>query len=193
MKKERKGLNINRQQFAKYIERPDEYSKDHDLGVRYLRKAHNNQVDFILEDVECKYTMALYREPEYPACYSGGSIEFKEDMHKQLKEFADSVDATALWIPEQYAVDMNVKRLDILNRNMLFTEEYEGTDEFYEWFENQDNIAFSLHKIVSHMIELYGTQSVLNHHVYKEMNRDMFILKALRGKDTLMVKESILS
>ncbi|MFP3845415.1 hypothetical protein [Priestia filamentosa] len=50
-----------------------------------------------------------------------------------------------------------MKRLDMLNRNMLFTEEYEGTDEFYEWFENQDNIALSLHKIVSHMIELYGT------------------------------------
>ncbi|MDT3766287.1 hypothetical protein [Priestia filamentosa] len=50
-----------------------------------------------------------------------------------------------------------MKRLDILNRNMLLTEEYEGTDEFYEWFENQDNIALSLRKIVSHMIELYGT------------------------------------
>ncbi|MFP3728031.1 hypothetical protein [Priestia filamentosa] len=74
-----------------------------------------------------------------------------------MKEFADSVDATALRLPEQYTIDMNVKRLDILNRNMLFTEGYEGTDEFYEWFENQVNIALSLHKIVSHMIELYGT------------------------------------
>jgi hypothetical protein len=43
------------------------------------------------------------------------------------------------------------------------------------------------------MIELYGTESVLNHHVDKEMSRDMFILEALRGKDTLTVKESILS
>ncbi|MED3729567.1 hypothetical protein [Priestia filamentosa] len=67
------------------------------------------------------------------------------------------------------------------------------TDEFYEWFENQDNIALSLRKIVYHMIELYGTESVLNHHVDKEMSRDMFILEALRGKDTLTVKESILS
>ena len=67
------------------------------------------------------------------------------------------------------------------------------TDEFYDWFENQDNIALSLRKIVYHMIELYGTESVLNHHVDKEMSRDMFILEALRGKDTLTVKESILS
>ncbi|MBG9810110.1 hypothetical protein ABD68_00285 [Bacillus endophyticus] len=66
------------------------------------------------------------------------------------------------------------------------------TDEFYKWFENQDNIALSLRKIVYHMIELYGTESVLNHHVDKEMSRDMFILEALRGKDTLTVKESIL-
>jgi len=67
------------------------------------------------------------------------------------------------------------------------------TDEFYDWFENQDNIALSLRKIVYHMIELYGTESVLNHHIDKEMSRDMFILEALRGKDTLTVKESILS
>ncbi|MED4074041.1 hypothetical protein [Priestia endophytica] len=67
------------------------------------------------------------------------------------------------------------------------------TDEFYEWFENQDNIALSLRKIVYHMIELYGTKSVLNHHVDKEMSRDMFILEALRGKEALTVKESILS
>jgi hypothetical protein len=67
------------------------------------------------------------------------------------------------------------------------------TDEFYEWFENQDNIALSLRKIVYHMIELYGTESVLNHHVDKEMSRDMFILEALRGKEALTVKESILS
>ncbi|MFP3728869.1 hypothetical protein [Priestia filamentosa] len=67
------------------------------------------------------------------------------------------------------------------------------TDEFYEWFENQDNIALSLRKIVYHMIELYGTESVLNHHVDKEMSRDMFILEALRGKEALTVKESFLS
>lgn len=67
------------------------------------------------------------------------------------------------------------------------------TDEFYEWFENQDNIALSLRKIVYHMIELYGTESVLNHHIDKEMSRDMFILEALRGKEALTVKESILS
>ncbi|MGQ3381145.1 hypothetical protein ACT6P6_24165 [Priestia endophytica] len=67
------------------------------------------------------------------------------------------------------------------------------TDEFYEWFENQDNIALSLRKIVYHMIELYGTESVLNHHVDKEMSRDMFTLEALRGKDTLTIKEGILS
>jgi hypothetical protein len=67
------------------------------------------------------------------------------------------------------------------------------TDEFYEWFENQDNIALSLRKMVYHIIELYGTDSVLDHRVDKEMSRDMFILEALRGKDALTVKESILS
>ena len=129
MKDERKGLNINRQQFAKYIERPDEYPKDHKLAVECLKEARINQVDFILDDIENKYITTLSSEPEYIVCYGGGSIEFKEDMYKYLKEFADSVDAKVLWIPEEYAVDMNVRGLDILNKNMFFEEEYAKVEE----------------------------------------------------------------
>ncbi|MFS0891050.1 hypothetical protein [Peribacillus frigoritolerans] len=129
MKDERKGLHINRQQFAKYIERPDEYPKDHKLAVECLKESRINQVDFILDDVENKYTTTLSSEPEYIVCYGGGSIEFKPDMYKFLKEFADTVDAKVLWIPEKYAVNMNVRGLDILNKNMFFEEEYVEVEE----------------------------------------------------------------
>lgn len=129
MKDGRKGLNINRQQFAKYIERPEEYAKDHKLAVQYLKESRINQVDFILGDVEKKYTTILSSEPEYIVCYGGGSIEFKPDMYKYLKEFADKVDAKVLWIPEKYAVNMNVRGLDILNKNVFFEEEYLEIEE----------------------------------------------------------------
>jgi len=125
MADERKGLTINRQQFAKYIERPDEYPKDHKMAVEFLKEARINQIDFILDDIERKYTKTLSSEPEYIAVYGGGSIEFKDDMYQDLKKFADDVDAKVLWIPKEFAVDMNVRGLDSLNRNMLFEEEYQ--------------------------------------------------------------------
>lgn len=124
MAEDRKGLNINRQQFANYIEKPDEYPKDHNLAVEHLKEARINQVDFILGDIEKRYSVTLASEPEYIAVYGGGSIEFKDDMYKELKEFADSVDAKVLWVPKKYAVNMNVMGLDILNKNMLFVEQY---------------------------------------------------------------------
>jgi len=125
MKDERPGLNINRQQFVKYIEKPDEYSKDHDLAADCLRMARINQVEAISGDIVKKYNITLASEPEIIAVYGGGSIEFKDDMYPEVKEFTDSVDAKLLWIPKEYAVDMNVTGLDALNRNLLFVEEYQ--------------------------------------------------------------------
>ncbi|MFZ0447151.1 MAG: ParM/StbA family protein [Bacillus sp. (in: firmicutes)] len=125
MKEERKGLNINRQQFVKYIERPEEYPKDNELAVECLKQARLIQIEAILNDIEERYITTLSSEPEFIAVYGGGSIEFKEDMYNYLKEFADSVNAKVLWISKEFAVDMNVRGLDILNQNMLFEEEYQ--------------------------------------------------------------------
>ena len=124
MKEERNGLNINRQQFAKYIERPEEYPKDHELAVACLKNTRIIQIEAIQSDIEEKYSTTLASEPEFIAVYGGGSIEFKEDKYEYLKEFADSVHAKVLWIPKEFAVDMNVRGLDILNKNMFFEEEY---------------------------------------------------------------------
>ena len=124
MREERPGLKINRQQFVKYIEDPEAYPKDSDLAIRCMKEARLIQVELIQNDLESKYNTVLMSEPEVIAVYGGGSIEFKDDMYTVLKEFADSVNAKVLWIPAKYAVDMNVRGLDILNRNMFFKEEY---------------------------------------------------------------------
>lgn len=124
MAEDRAGLSINRQQFAKYIERPDEYPKDHQLAVKHLKMARIQQVKKIVGDIGKKYTKTLSSEPEFICVYGGGSIEFKPDMYKKVKDFADSVDAKLLWIPAKYAVNMNVKGLDVLNESIFFEEEY---------------------------------------------------------------------
>lgn len=124
MREDRPGLKINRQQFVKFIEHPEEYPKDSELAISCMKEARLIQVELIQNDIESKYNSVLASEPEIIAVYGGGSIEFKDDMYKHLKAFADSVNAKVLWIPSKYAVAMNVKGLDILNRKLLFKEEY---------------------------------------------------------------------
>ncbi|USK72623.1 ParM/StbA family protein [Peribacillus asahii] len=125
MADERNGLNINRQQFASIIERPEEYQKDHELAVECLKDARIIQVEAILTDIEEKYSTTLASEPEVITVYGGGSVEFRDDMYRHLKQYADSVNAKVLWIPQQYAVNMNARGLNILNENMFFEAEYQ--------------------------------------------------------------------
>lgn len=129
MSNERQGLKINRQQFAKIIENPQEYPKDSELALNCLAEARLIQVELIQNDLESKYNTLMTGEPEIIAVYGGGSIEFKDDMYKYLKEFADMVGAKVLWIPAKYAVDMNVRGLDILNKNMFFKDVYKEIAE----------------------------------------------------------------
>lgn len=67
------------------------------------------------------------------------------------------------------------------------------SDNFHEWFAKQDNIALSLKSLVEHHIGLYGTDSVLDPAVQKEMTKDSIILESLRGKDALVVNQELLS
>lgn len=135
MGEEREGLKINRQQFAKIIENPQEYPKDSELAINCLAEARLIQIELIQGDLEEKYNTIMNGEPEIIAVYGGGSIEFKSEMYDILKDFADSVNAQVLWIPSEYAVEMNVKGLDILNKKVFFKEEYaelEGHEEVDE-------------------------------------------------------------
>lgn len=132
MAEEREGLKINRQQFAKIIENPDQYPKDSELAVNCLAEARLMQIDLIQGDLEDKYNTIMNGEPEIIAVYGGGSIEFKEEMYDMLKDFADGVNAQVLWIPSKYAVEMNVKGLDFLNKKILFKEEYSELEKYRE-------------------------------------------------------------
>ncbi|MGG3801208.1 hypothetical protein [Metabacillus fastidiosus] len=67
------------------------------------------------------------------------------------------------------------------------------SEEFYEWFNNQDNIGQSLQMIVNTMIELYGTQDIQDYHVQKQIYNDIFVLQALRGKNVLGVNQDMIN
>lgn len=123
MKEERKGLNINRQQFSKYIEQPEEYQKDSELAQALLADTSLEQADLIVDSIISKNAKDMSNETEIFAVYGGGSIEFKDEMYMPLKEYASSENAKLLWIPKQFAVTMNVDGLNNLNRNIFYSNE----------------------------------------------------------------------
>ena len=120
---ERKGLSINRQQFSKYIERPNEFPKDSELAKSLLAETSIEQADNILESIKSKNVRDMSNETEIFAVYGGGSIEFKEEMYEELKKYSKLENAKVLWIPTKFAVTMNVVGLDNLNKNLFYAEE----------------------------------------------------------------------
>ncbi|WP_062200847.1 hypothetical protein [Massilibacterium senegalense] len=67
----------------------------------------------------------MSNETEIFAVYGGGTIEFKDEMYAELNKYAESENAKLLWIPQQYAVTMNVDGLNNLNRNLCYSKELE--------------------------------------------------------------------
>lgn len=67
------------------------------------------------------------------------------------------------------------------------------SEEFYEWFNNQDNIASSLRSILYYIIDLYGNEDVLHPAVQKEMFKNNLILETLKNKDVLSINSSLIS
>lgn len=123
MELRRNGININRQQYSEYLENPELHPKNSNLAKSILEDVSFEQSDSILASIIKKNKIEMANETEIFAVYGGGSIPFKEEMYNKLFEYAKKEDAKLLWIPEKYAVDMNVKGLDILNKNVFFPNE----------------------------------------------------------------------
>lgn len=105
-------LDINRQQFITIYR--DKTHNLHDLAKQFMSEARFLQSNQILEDVEEKYTSNAAGNVDIIAVYGGGSIQFKPELYDSLLEFAETVRCKLLWVPEEYAVDMNVNGMMVL-------------------------------------------------------------------------------
>lgn len=112
-------LNLNRQQFMDIFRDPSHHL--HDLAVRFMQEARYSQAQRILEDIQEKYS-DIAGNVDVIAVYGGGSIQFKEELYEELLDFANIVHCEVLWIPEKYAVDMNVNGLHVINQKILFKQ-----------------------------------------------------------------------
>ena len=57
------------------------------------------------------------------------------------------------------------------------------SEEFYEWFDNQDNIANSLRSILHHVIGLYGNGDILDPSVQRQLYKNTFIIESLKNQN----------
>lgn len=105
-------LDINRQQFIEMYR--DETNNLHDLAKQFMSEARFLQSNQIIEDVEEKYINNTAGNVDIIAVYGGGSIQFKPELYDSLLEFAETVKCKLLWVPENYAVDMNVNGMMVL-------------------------------------------------------------------------------
>lgn len=112
-------LNLNRQQFMDIFRDPSHHL--HDLAVRFMQEARYSQAQRILEDIQEKYS-DIAGSVDVIAVYGGGSIQFREELYEELLDFANTVHCEVLWIPEKYAVDMNVNGLHVINQKILFKQ-----------------------------------------------------------------------
>jgi len=113
-------LNINRQQFISILK--DSSHNLHDLAVRFMEEARYLQAQQIFEDIQEKYMTNTAANVDVIAVYGGGSIQFKDDLYEELLDFANEVHCEVVWIPENYAVNMNVNGMQVLNNRVLFKQ-----------------------------------------------------------------------
>ncbi|WP_348622632.1 ParM/StbA family protein [Paenibacillus polymyxa] len=113
-------LNINRQRFDNILLDVD--SNYHDLAVNFMDEAQYSEAKNIMEDVEERYSV-ISGDIDFIWVFGGGSITFKKDLYPQLVKFAQEVHCLVLWIPEKYAIDLNIKGLKILHEKVFFKAE----------------------------------------------------------------------
>lgn len=111
-------LRTNRQQFMSILN--DESHHLNKEAIRHMDQSKYAQARSILEDIQAKYLNNAASEAEIIPVYGGGSIVFKKELYDDLVAFSMQVKAKVLWIPEKYAVDMNIEGLKILRDNVFF-------------------------------------------------------------------------
>lgn len=113
-------VKLNRQQFIQAMR--DNTHRQHEKANQFMLEARFTQADKILEDVQEKYMNNAASDVDIIAVYGGGSIQFKEELYNELLDFSNTVGCDLLWIPEKYAVNMNVEGMKVLNDKVLFQD-----------------------------------------------------------------------
>nr|WP_090905495.1 ParM/StbA family protein [Paenibacillus polysaccharolyticus] len=112
-------LEVNRQRFDQILQDPTDnlYS----MATSFMEEAQFSEANNILVAIQDQYS-TIGGDIEFIMVFGGGSITFEPDLYDEAKKFADAVHCLLVWIPGEYAVNLNVYGLNILHKKVLFQE-----------------------------------------------------------------------
>ncbi|PFX36777.1 hypothetical protein COL32_27820 [Bacillus pseudomycoides] len=118
LKGDKPGIGeITRQQFSEMLQ--NEEHNFHTEAKSFFYETRFVQAENILQDIKNKYRENTASEAQVIALYGGGSVGFEEDLYDELATFCKMNKLELLWIPEEYAIDMNIEGMDVLVNEVL--------------------------------------------------------------------------
>lgn len=108
---------LTRQQFSEVLQ--DKEHNFHTEAKSFFYETRFVQAENILQDIKNKYRENTASEAQVIAVYGGGSVGFKEDLYDELATFCKMNKLELLWIPAEYAIDMNIEGMDVLVNEVL--------------------------------------------------------------------------
>ncbi|MBG9828791.1 ParM/StbA family protein [Bacillus wiedmannii] len=108
---------LTRQQFSEILQ--DKEHNFHTEAKSFFYETRFVQAENILQDIKNKYRENTASEAQVIAVYGGGSVGFKEDLYDELATFCKMNKLELLWIPAEYAIDMNIEGMDVLVNEVL--------------------------------------------------------------------------
>ncbi|MBD2846867.1 ParM/StbA family protein [Paenibacillus sp. IB182496] len=106
-----------RQFFSDVVKNPKH--KYYARAIKTLKRPLESQVRQIVQNVKKQLTKAR-NEIDVITVYGGGSILMRTLLYPQLKELCDEREMKLLYIPPQYAVQMNAMGLDAFVRGKIY-------------------------------------------------------------------------
>ncbi|QQK81777.1 ParM/StbA family protein [Salicibibacter cibi] len=112
-------LSLNRQQFMNVYQ--DDTNNLHEVAVQSMDEARYLQAQLILEDIQ-ERAMNTAGRVDKIMVYGGGSIQFYDDLFEDLLDYANEAKIEVIWVPDEYAVNMNINGLKVLNEKLLYNK-----------------------------------------------------------------------
>jgi plasmid segregation protein ParM len=106
-----------RQFFSDVIKNPKH--KYHARAIKTLKRPLDSQVRQIMQNVKRQLTKAR-NEIDLICVYGGGSILMRSVLYAQLQELCDEREMKLLYVPAEYAVQMNAMGLDAFVRGKIY-------------------------------------------------------------------------
>lgn len=106
------SIDISRQQISEYLK--DKKHKFHKKAMDQLYLPKQEVSDKVFHSIK-KRLETLSFEVDVVMVYGGASILLEDILYRPLVDYCKEYQIEVLWIPEQFAVDMNVQGMRIFN------------------------------------------------------------------------------